>query len=72
MSIAGLHPEEEEGLPVKIPWKRIGTGLKIALNIAIKLDAAHVINVKELGTVKTVKEIIESEVSAAKPLPPAA
>lgn len=54
---------------MKIPWKRIGTGLRIALGIAIKLNDAHIINVKELDKVKTVKDIIESEVQAAKPKP---
>lgn len=50
-------------------WKKIGIGLKVALGIAVKLNEAGVIKVKELGTVKTVKEIIESEVAAARPKP---
>ena len=52
---------------MKIPWKRIGTGLKIILNVAIKLNDAHAINVKELDKVKTIKDVIESEVAANKP-----
>jgi len=56
---------------VKIAWKKIGIGLKVALGIAIKLNDAHVIHVKELDKVKTVKEIIEGEVQAAKPKPAA-
>lgn len=51
-------------------WKKIGIGLKVALGIAIKLNDAHVISVKELDTVKTVKEIVESEVKAALPKDP--
>jgi len=52
---------------MKVSWKKIGVGLKIALGIAIKLNDAHVIRVKELDRVKTVKEIVEGEISAAKP-----
>lgn len=52
---------------MKIPWKKIGIGIKVALGIAIKLNDAHVINVKELDKVKTIKDVIESEVAAAKP-----
>ena len=54
---------------MKVPWKRIGAGLKIALGVAIKLNDAHVINVKELGKIKTIKDVIESEVQAARPKP---
>lgn len=56
---------------MKIPWKRIGTGLKIVLGVAIKLNDAHVIDVKELGKVKTIKDVIESEVKANTPKPAA-
>lgn len=54
---------------MKWNWRKIGTGIKIALGIAIKLNDAHVIRVKELDRVKTVKEIIEGEIAAAKPKP---
>lgn len=50
-----------------LPWKRIGIGLKVVLGVAIKLNDAHVIQVKGLKTAKTVKEIVEGEISAAKP-----
>lgn len=56
---------------MNIPWKKIGIGIKVALGIAIKLNDAHVINVKELDKVKTIKDVIESEVQAAKPKPAA-
>lgn len=52
-----------------LPWKKIGIGLKVALGIAIKLNDAHIIKVKELDKVKTVKEIVEGEITAAKPKP---
>lgn len=45
------------------PWKRIGRGLKVALNIAIDLNDAGVIKVKELGKVKTVKDVVEKNVT---------
>lgn len=48
------------------PWKRVLKGLKIALNIAIDLNDAKVIRVKELDRVKTIKDVVE------KNLPPAA
>lgn len=54
------------------PWKKIGIGLKVALGIAIKLNDAHVIRVKELDKIKTVKEIVEGEVATMKPTKPAA
>lgn len=57
---------------MKIPWGRIGTGLKIVLGIAIKLNDAHVIQVKELDKVKTVKDIVEGEITANLPPKPAA
>lgn len=52
---------------MRINWRKIGIGCKIALGIAIKLNDAHIIHVKELETVKTIKDVIESEVAAAKP-----
>lgn len=55
---------------MKWNWRKIGTGLRVALGIAIKLNDAHIIKVKELDTVKTVKEIIEKEVKDAKPRTP--
>lgn len=54
---------------MKIAWKKIGIGLKVALGIAIKLNDAHIIKVKELDKVKTVKEIVEGEVASAKAKP---
>lgn len=50
------------------PWKRIGTGLKVALNIAIALNDAHVIQVKELGAVKTIKDVIETRGRKPRPV----
>ena len=44
------------------PWRRIGNALKIALNIAIKLNDAGAIKVKELDKIKTIKDVIEGEV----------
>ena len=52
---------------MSISWKKIGIGLKVALGVAIKLNDAGVIKVKELGKVKTIKDVIEGEVGAAKP-----
>lgn len=46
------------------PWKRVGKALKIALNIAIDLNDAKVIKVKELDKVKTIKEIVEKNTPA--------
>jgi hypothetical protein len=46
---------------MKVPWKRIVTGLKVALNIALKLNDVGVIRVKELDRVKTIKDVIEEE-----------
>lgn len=54
---------------MKLNWKKIGIGIKVALGIAIRLNDAHIIHVKELDKVKTVKDIIETEVQAAKPKP---
>lgn len=48
-------------------WKKLGVGAKIALGVAIKLNDAKIIKVKELDTVKTVKEIVEGEVQSARP-----
>ncbi len=44
---------------MKWNWRKIGTGLKIALNIAIDLNEAKAINVKELGKVKTIRDVVE-------------
>lgn len=52
---------------MKWNWRKIGTALKIALNIAIDLNDAKVIKVKELGKIKQVKDIIEKDLPAAKP-----
>lgn len=49
---------------MRIAWKKVGIGLKVALGIAIKLNDAKIIKVKELDTVKTIKEIVESELPA--------
>lgn len=51
-------------------WRKIGTGIKIAMGVAIELNDAHIIDVKELDKVKTVKEIIESGAEKAKPKTP--
>lgn len=51
---------------MKWNWKKIGTGLKVALNIAIDLNDHQLIKVKELDKVKQIKEVVE------KNLPPAA
>lgn len=51
---------------MKIAWKKIGIGIKVALGIAIKLNDAGIIKVKELDTVKTIREIVESEVPKPK------
>lgn len=55
---------------MKIPWKRVLTGLRIAFGIAVKLNDAHIITVKGLDKVSTVKDIIEAEVAAVKPAAP--
>ena len=44
---------------MRIPWKRIARGLKVALDIAIDLNDAKLIRVKELDRVKTIKEVVE-------------
>lgn len=49
------------------PWKKIGVGLKIALGIAIKLNDAHVIQVKELDKARSIKDIVEAEIKANTP-----
>lgn len=43
---------------MKWNWKKIATGLKIALNVAVSLEAAKVIKVKHLGEVKSVADAI--------------
>lgn len=48
-------------------WRKIGTGLKIALNIAVSLDQAKVIKVKHLGKVKSVADAIEASVPKKQP-----
>lgn len=50
-------------------WKKIGIGLRVALGIAIKLNDAKIIKVKELDKVKTIKEIVEGEIQSSKPTP---
>lgn len=45
---------------MKWNWKKVATGLKIALNIAVSLEQAKVIKVKHLGTVKTVADAVEA------------
>ena len=51
-------------------WKKLAIGAKVGLGIAIKLNDAGLIKVKELEKVKTVKEIVEGEVATIKPSPP--
>jgi hypothetical protein len=46
-------------------WRKVWIGLKVALGIAIRLNDAGVIKVKELSTVKTIKDIVEGEVRGA-------
>ena len=41
------------------PWKRIAKGLKVALDIAIDLNDAKLIKVKELGKVKEIRDVVE-------------
>ena len=48
-------------------WKKLAIGAKVGLGIAIKLNDAGLIKVKELEKVKTVKEIVEGEVATIKP-----
>ena len=54
-----------------MPWRKVWVGLKIALGVAIKLNDAGVIRVKELGKVKPIKDAIESEIEAQRPKPAA-
>lgn len=54
---------------MKIPWRRVLTGLRVVLGIAIKLNDAKVIRVKELDKAGAVKDIIEREVAATRPKP---
>lgn len=54
---------------MKIAWKRIGSALKIALNIAIDLNAAGAIKVKELDRVKTIRDVIEKDIPKPRPRP---
>lgn len=56
---------------MKWNWKKIGIGIKIALGIAIRLNDAKIIKVKELDKVKTIKDIVEGEIDSAKPKPAA-
>lgn len=49
---------------MKWNWKAIGRGLKVALNIAIDLNDAKVIKVKELDKVKQIKDVVEKNVAA--------
>lgn len=55
---------------MKWSWRKVGIGLKVALGIAIKLNDAKIIKVKELDTIKTVQEIVDGEVRAARPKTP--
>lgn len=52
---------------MKIGWKRVLTGLRVALNVAIDLNDAHVIKVKGLDKVKTIKDVVEKNVPKKKP-----
>jgi len=47
---------------MKFSWKGLGRGLKVALDVAIDLNDAHVIKVKELDKVKTVRDIVQKGV----------
>lgn len=54
---------------MKWNWRKIGTGLKVILNIAVDLNEAKLIKVKELDKVKQVKDIIEKDLpQPQKPL----
>lgn len=47
------------------PWKRLAKGLKVALDIAIDLNDAKIIKVKELGKVKEIKDVVEKRTKKA-------
>jgi len=40
-------------------WRKLWTGFKVATNVAIDLQDAKVIRVKELDTVKTIQDVID-------------
>lgn len=52
---------------MKVPWKRIWTGLKIVVGVAIKLNDAKVIRVKELDKATPIIEAIQKERERQKP-----
>lgn len=47
---------------MKWNWRKIGTGLRIALNIAIDLNDAKVIKIKGADKAKTIRDIVEKDV----------
>lgn len=47
---------------MSIPWRRIWSGVRVILNIAIDLNDLHIIKVKELDTIKVIKDSIEKHV----------
>ena len=44
---------------MSIPWRRIWSGVRVVLNIAIDLNDLQIIKVKELGTIKVIKDSVE-------------
>jgi hypothetical protein len=47
---------------MKWNWRKVATGLKIAANIAIDLNDAHVIKIKGIEKAKTIKDVLEKNV----------
>ena len=50
---------------MSIPWRRIWSGVRVVLNIAIDLNDLQIIKVKELGTIKAIKNSVEKNVPSA-------
>lgn len=46
-------------------WKTLAVGAKVGLGIAIKLNDTHLVKIKGMDKVKTVKEIVEAELPKA-------
>ena len=54
---------------MKINWRKVWVGVKIALGVAIKLNDAKVIRVKELDKATPIIEAIRGAIEAEKPKP---
>lgn len=52
-------------------WKKLGTGLKVGLGVAVKLDEIGVIKVKGLSKVGAAKAAIEGAIEKEKSKQPA-